>query len=429
MLGAVVCATLAALASCSKNEGLSFEAPFTELNSAGERMVSKTWRASGSTAVHNNFVRLTPDRQSKKGAIWSTKSVGASELSAVLKFRISGQGKKYFGDGMALWLTDVRNYRAGDFHGSTENFKGIGIIIDTFKNAEMLTYHKDVTVVINTGENDIESMLMASIGCNGDVRYHEDRGDFSVRSASRVKFVVHSGDEAGSKLYLQVWLDQSNSGDYRECVAAYELPEMLDINWLSRAYMGVTSSTGQLADNHDVLELEVFSDKEVHVESEKMDESALYFPRGEGVSPERFERIEGQLDTLVGALEHLQHHLEHEMVAVDDHVRSTIDKLSKQEDISAGRIDDLEKKVVANVEDSLSERISTLEAAMRDAVQTRIKSVETQYMAKLAETVNAKVGNAGRGWTMPFLFLIGIDVAAAVAVYKWYLKFKKSHLL
>ena len=66
---------------------------------------------------------------------------------------------------------------------------------------------------------------------------------------------------------------------------------------------------------------------------------------------------------------------------------------------------------------------------MRDAVQTRIKSVETQYMAKLAETVNAKVGNAGRGWTMPFLFLIGIDVAAAVAVYKWYLKFKKSHLL
>ena len=112
--------------------------------------------------------------------------------------------------------------------------------------------------------------------------------------------------------------------------------------------MGVTSSTGQLADNHDVLELEVFSDKEVHVESEKMDESALYFPRGEGVSPERFERIEGQLDTLVGALEHLQHHLEHEMVAVDDHVRSTIDKLSKQEDISAGRIDERADSAYAN---------------------------------------------------------------------------------
>lgn len=65
----------------------------------------------------------------------------------------------------------------------------------------------------------------------------ETKHEYTVvgRSASRVKFVVHSGDEAGSKLYLQVWLDQSNSGDYRECVAAYELPEMLDINWLSRA--------------------------------------------------------------------------------------------------------------------------------------------------------------------------------------------------
>ena len=38
----------------------------------------RTWRASGSTAVHNNFVRLTPDRQSKKGdktALYTSKWV------------------------------------------------------------------------------------------------------------------------------------------------------------------------------------------------------------------------------------------------------------------------------------------------------------------------------------------------------------------
>ena len=100
-----------------------------------------TAASSGSAAVHSHFVRLTPDRQSKKGAVWASTSVGVSELSATLKFRISGQGKKYFGDGMALWLTDSRSYRAGDFHGSTEKFKGLGIIFDTFKNAELLSLH------------------------------------------------------------------------------------------------------------------------------------------------------------------------------------------------------------------------------------------------------------------------------------------------
>ena len=133
----------------------------------GERVVGKSWRASGSAAVHSNFVRLTPDRQSKKGAVWASTSVGVSELSATLKFRISGQGKKYFGDGMALWLTDSRSYRAGDFHGSTEKFKGLGIIFDTFKNAELLSLHKDVTIVVNEGKGDVEQMLADARAAKG----------------------------------------------------------------------------------------------------------------------------------------------------------------------------------------------------------------------------------------------------------------------
>jgi len=47
---------------------------------------------------------LTPDRQSKKGALWSKKALGVSEFSAIVKFRISGQGKNFFGDGIGLWM-------------------------------------------------------------------------------------------------------------------------------------------------------------------------------------------------------------------------------------------------------------------------------------------------------------------------------------
>lgn len=402
------------LARAAELEYLSFSAPFTTVNSQGERQVSKTWRASGSTAVHSNFARLTPDRQSKKGALWSTKAIGTTELSVSVKFRISGQGKKYFGDGMAFWITDLRSAKSGDFHGSTEKFNGIGIIIDTFKNAELLSYHKDVTVVVNDGSKDVEEMLSNSVGCNGDIRYHEDRGDFSIASSSRIKFTITDT--------LDVYLDASNSGEYKECASL-----KVDLN-LAKSYLGISASTGQLADNHDILELMAFSDKEVHNEVES-DAVTEYFTPGEGINLERFDRIEASIDELFHKFQHLQHHLEHEMVAVDDHVRTTIEKLSKQEESAEVRIEDLEAKVQSTVEDSLTGRISALENAMRDAVQKRIKNVEQNYMAKLSDTVSDQLKNTGRGWTLPFLFLVVVDLIAAFAIRNWYIKFKKSHLL
>jgi mannose-binding lectin 2 len=403
---------LAQAACASKLEVLSFKAPFQEVDSGGERVLGNMWRTSGSAVVHTNFVRLTPDRQSKKGAVWSASSLGVVELSATIKFRISGQGKKYFGDGMALWLTDVRSYRAGDFHGVAEEFRGVGVIFDTFKNVETVSLHKDITVVINEGSSDAEAMLSGAIGCAGRLRYHEDRGDFSVAALSRAKLTIAPLSSVNdTALGLTVLLDEENSGIWVECAKA-KLPQALDAAWLHRAHLGITASTGQLADNHDLLSLEVFDDQFTHLEAEVAQAQPRYFQPGEGITTDRFARIESQLDALVAQLEHLQHQLEHEMVAVDDHVRVTLEKLSRQEDISMGRIDALEAKVVSNVEDSLSQRIAALEQAMRDAVQKRISTVESRYMSKLGEVVSQKVERAGRGWTLPFVFLIIIDIVA-----------------
>lgn len=41
------------------------------------------------STIHTH--RLTPDRQSKKGALWSHKPLGADQMTATLKFRIHGQ--------------------------------------------------------------------------------------------------------------------------------------------------------------------------------------------------------------------------------------------------------------------------------------------------------------------------------------------------
>jgi hypothetical protein len=145
-------------ATAEKIESHTFEPPFKDVDTSGLRMVSHNWRSSGSTMVNSNFARLTPDQQSKKGSLWSRDTLDVPSFSAVLKFRISGKGKDLFGDGMALWLVQQGYYMEGNLHGFQEDFVGVGIIFDTFKNTEHLHAHRDVTVLVNNGEKTWEMM-------------------------------------------------------------------------------------------------------------------------------------------------------------------------------------------------------------------------------------------------------------------------------
>jgi lectin, mannose-binding 2 len=170
----------------------SFEPPFEEIDNTGERLVGKYWRTAGHAVVNTNFARLTPDRQSKKGALWSRKPLGVPAFSAILKFRISGQGKNFFGDGIAMWITQQAYYNPGELHGSQEKFVGIGIIFDTFRNTETINAHRDVTVLINDGEKTFEMMTDQVLGCNANIRFHSERADFSVTDSTRAKVVINN---------------------------------------------------------------------------------------------------------------------------------------------------------------------------------------------------------------------------------------------
>ena len=70
------------------------------------------------------------------------RGLGVPNFSSILKFRISGQGKTFFGDGLALWITHTAFFNEGEMHGSEEKYFGIGIIFDTFKNTENLAAHR-----------------------------------------------------------------------------------------------------------------------------------------------------------------------------------------------------------------------------------------------------------------------------------------------
>lgn len=47
--------------------------------------------SAGDAFVNEYFIRLTPDRQSKNGHLWSSSTLEDGEFVTTIKFRISGQ--------------------------------------------------------------------------------------------------------------------------------------------------------------------------------------------------------------------------------------------------------------------------------------------------------------------------------------------------
>lgn len=410
---------VASPALAERVDELSFGAPFDHVDSSGTRLPSPQWKNGGVASVSPSFIRLTPDRQSKKGAIWSRKPVGTDTFSSVLKFRISGQGKNFFGDGMAIWFVQQAYYVEGDLHGSVERFKGFGVVFDTFKNTETLSYHRDISILVNDGEKTTEMMMDKVQGCDANIRYHEARADFSVvDSASRVKIQVDNGVD------LVLTVDSQNEGQFEEC-ARVTLP--FDSDWLMKAHIGITASTGQLADNHDVISLSTYTDSVLHDAHELQLLRTPKFEGGTGINEKRFELLEAAVNNLLTKLDYMEHHMEHELMAVEDHMKVTVTKLKQSEAISEGRLDELEKKVSGRIADGMDSRIAQLENNLDESIVHRLSAVEGVLNNKISATVKSLPG-AG-GWKLPFLFLFLMFVGSAVGLYQWYkIMVKKSHL-
>lgn len=105
----------------------------------------------------------------------------------------------------SMYSMCVGYYTEGPLHGFNEKFYGIGIIFDTFKNTENLAKHRDVTILVNDGEQTYELMTDDVQGCSASLRYHADRADFSVSDTSRVKVKVQGNN-------LEVYVDAKNEG-------------------------------------------------------------------------------------------------------------------------------------------------------------------------------------------------------------------------
>lgn len=340
------------------------------------------------------------------------------DFSVYINFRISGAGQRLFGDGIAIWVTDTTApdwRRGGTFFGGPADFKGFVVVLDTFKNSEMGATHKDVMLFTNGGEEDVDTHS-PDVGGNANYRYYEGRDDFSVLDYS----VMHLMYRASTKTVL-VMLDEKNTGEFKS-IFEHKI-ENLPRGWDKELRLSFSATTGQLADNHDLL-------------SVKLIKAGGRLPRAveeEDVNPREIQSLERQVQKQSGGaqivklmklyrrdherrLNHLHHAIEHELSFIQDSLAGAISKLRAAEQDDHIRIEELERKaedvakqlLETHVKDAVSEHLDEhLESKIADEVKKTVPDTRAAFegmhkmhqdnIQKVVAEVATKSGG-GAGW-------------------------------
>uniref|UniRef100_T1E2S8 Putative lectin vip36 n=1 Tax=Psorophora albipes TaxID=869069 RepID=T1E2S8_9DIPT len=208
----------------------------------GSGMTIPYWDFIGSTFVTNSYVRLTPDLQSKSGALWNQMPCTSVNWEVHVNFKVHGKGKDLFGDGFAIWYARDRLV-PGPVFGSRDNFLGMAIILDTYSN--------------HNGPHNHQHPYISAMVNNGSMSYDHDRdGTHTQLAGCEAKFRNVDFDTLISIRYendvLTVSTDLENKNTWKQCfqVTGVKLP--------TGYHFGVSATTGDLSDNHDLQAIKFY---------------------------------------------------------------------------------------------------------------------------------------------------------------------------
>ncbi|XP_041854992.1 lectin, mannose-binding 2-like b [Melanotaenia boesemani] len=226
---------------------------------------SSQWDLMGTAMVTPDQVRLTPDLQSRQGAVWSRIPLFLKDWELKVHFKIHGQGKKNLhGDGLAIWLTKDR-MQNGPVYGNMNQFTGLGIFVDTYPNAEK-THDRTFPYI---------SMMLG----NGTLPYDHDRdgrttelGGCSAMARNAVydNFLL----VRYSKNRLTLMVDVDGKQEWRDCA------DVTGVRIPMGYFFGASSATGDLSDNHDIISMKLYQlTIERTPEEEEEEEEEVTIPR------------------------------------------------------------------------------------------------------------------------------------------------------
>ena len=161
----------------------------------------------------------------------------ATNWEIEVEFKIHGKNSLY-GDGFAMWLTKERA-KQGPVFGNTDNFEGLGLFFDTYKNNR---------------PGVVFPFVMAMVG-DGKTSYDKDTDGKSTEFAScSARGIRHASVPTKLRLtyfqdkFLKLELQYKSEDEWTLCFETNEPPAIPQV-----AYLGFSAETGELSDNHDII--------------------------------------------------------------------------------------------------------------------------------------------------------------------------------
>ncbi|KAE8148458.1 concanavalin A-like lectin/glucanase domain-containing protein [Aspergillus avenaceus] len=202
---------------------------------------SRWFDFGGDTVIRaDKYIRLTADRPSQQGWIFSRVPLTATNWEIEVEFKLHGNGNLH-GDGFAMWLTKQRAAQ-GPVFGATDNFEGLGIFFDTYKNNRPGTSFPYVMAMMGDGQTSYDQ---AHDGKANELAGCSARGlrGASVPTKARLTYFQDKS--------LTLDLQYKSEDTWTNCFTL-NAPET-NIAIPSVAYLGFSGETGELSDNHDII--------------------------------------------------------------------------------------------------------------------------------------------------------------------------------
>ncbi|KAM0665533.1 hypothetical protein NHJ13051_004379 [Beauveria bassiana] len=207
-------------------------------------MQSRWFDFGGDTIVRtDSYVRLTSDRPSQSGWLFSRVPLTATNWEVEVEFKISGKNQ-LFGDGFAMWVTRQRG-EMGPIFGSSDKFDGLGVFFDTYKNNRpgvvfpyVMAMHSDGSKFYDKNNDGKDAELA---GCSARGIRHA-----SIPTKLRLTYFQDK--------YLRLELQYKNEDEWQTCFDVARPPQLPNI-----AYLGFSAETGELSDNHDIVSVKTYN--------------------------------------------------------------------------------------------------------------------------------------------------------------------------
>ena len=404
------------------------------------------WHTSGYTSSPTgNFLRLTTDMPSTKGGVWTTSKMPplGDEWQVTLTFNVWGGGEQYFGDGFALWYTEQPSL-TGKVFGARDYWKGLGVLFDTYDNGNRQTQnHPFITVMSNDGTQSFihgDSGIQSGVpACHSSFRSifkaTPTKMNPPLSQSSTVIVKYHRGR-------VTVDMNLHSSDTWTRCV------DVEDVGPLGTAaqgtgaqgtgaqgknggyYLGVTASTGDLSDHHDIHSLTVSSANAPAILSTVATHAEMI--------AKDYEESKGKEDVLLEVSSSIPVPTAKENGGASDdsdEIHAIVEQSGVYQKLHLiGQEHDVK---IQNIKDHLSEQLKGLSAHM-ESMLSKIKQSENDILMNIkhVETMgHIEINDAlhlhrdTTHWVWGILILLLVVVVVFGCAWKKYQLVKKRHIL